>query len=99
MIETIEKQADSIEWVTPRPANWNEMTGEQQEAAIALQKRFYAAMHRTPEEIEESRRKFWEGVTPTRPLPEGKTLEDMFVGAIQDDRTDAEVVRLLEEID
>ncbi|MEI6431772.1 MAG: hypothetical protein WCP07_06300 [bacterium] len=99
MTETIEKAADAIEWVTPRPAHWNEMTGEQQEAAISLQKRFYAAMHRTPEEIEESRRKFWEGVTPARALPEGKTFEDVFVGAIKDDMTDAEVIRLLEELD
>ena len=90
---------ETIEWVTPRPANWDEMTNEQKEVAINLQRRFYAAMHRTPEQIAESRRKHWEGVPPPRPLPPGKTLEDVFVGAIKDDMTDAEVIRALEELD
>ena len=66
MTETIEKEANAIEWITPRPAHWSEMPDEEKAAAINLQKRFYAAMHRTPVEIEESRRKFWEGVTPAR---------------------------------
>ena len=75
------------------------MTEELQEAAINLQKRFYAAMHRTPEEIREAQRRALARMHPPRELPPGKTLEDVFVGAIKDNMTDEEVARALEELD
>ena len=55
--------------------------------------------NRTPEEIAEARAQSTAGFPPPRPLPPGKTLEDVFVGALPDDEDDAVIIALLEEMD
>ena len=62
------------------------------------ERRVHAAMHRTPEQMAEARRRAQEDVIPGRPLPPGKTLEDVFVGAIQDDMTEEEVIQALKDL-
>ena len=62
------------------------------------EKRVYAAMNRTPEQLAAARQLAEEHVIPGRPLPLGKTLEDVFVGAIQDDMTEEEFIRAVQDI-
>jgi hypothetical protein len=64
----------------------------------AWEKRVYAAINRTPEQLAEARRRAEEDIIPGRPLPPGKTLEDVFVGAIQDNMTEDEVIQALKDL-
>lgn len=60
---------------------------------------FIAKMkNRTPEEIEQVRALSMGGHTP-RPLPPGKTLEDVIVGALPDDEDDTVIIALIEDMD
>ena len=61
-------------------------------------RRVEAALNRTPEQIATARDRILALTPEPRPLPPGKTLEEVFVGAIPDDKTDEEVIRALQEI-
>ena len=54
--------------------------------------------NRTDEEIEEARRRLAEGSPPPRPIPEGKTLEDMVVGTWPGDETDEQINEALKRL-
>ncbi len=54
--------------------------------------------NRTPEEIEQTRRRLDAASRPPRPLPEGKTLSDMFCGTWPGDETDEEIAEALERL-
>ena len=54
--------------------------------------------NRTPEEIEETRRRLNAASRPPRPLPEGKTLSDMVCGTWPGDETDEEVAAALDRL-
>jgi hypothetical protein len=55
-------------------------------------------MNRTPEEIEADREKAFAASRPPRPLPPGKTLEDVVCGQWPGDETDDEIRDLLRKI-
>ncbi len=55
--------------------------------------------NRTPEEIEAARARSTSGFPPPRPLPPGKTLEDVIVGALADDEDDAVIIAALKDMD
>ena len=54
--------------------------------------------HRTPEEIEEARRRIDARSPPPRPLPPGKTLSDMVEGTWPGDETDEQIREALERL-
>ncbi len=54
--------------------------------------------HRTPEEIEETRRRVLEASRPPRDLPPGKTLADVVVGQWPGDETDEQIQEALERL-
>lgn len=66
--------------------------------AMGLEEYLTYMRNRTPEQIAAVRAAMYGSHTP-RPLPPGKTLEDVFVGALPDDLTDEEVEAALEEIE
>ena len=51
----------------------------------------YNGYNRTPEEVAENRRRTMSKGRPARPLPPGKTLEDVTVGIWPGDETDEQV--------
>ena len=64
----------------------------------ALDRAVAKMMNRTPEEIEATRARLFSEMEPPRPLPPGKTLEDMISGKWPGDETDEEVLRALEKL-
>ena len=64
-----------------------------------LEERIRAMLSRTPEQIAEARACIFAGSPEPRPLPPGKTLEDVIVGALPDDCTEEEILAALEEIE
>lgn len=50
-------------------------------------------LSRTPEQVREARARLFATARPARPLPPGKTLEDVVVGKWPGDETDHEVAR------
>lgn len=48
-------------------------------AMDSFERKVYAAMNRTPEQIEADQQETRQRLIPGRPLPPGKTLEDLFV--------------------
>lgn len=54
--------------------------------------------NRTPEEIEEVRRRLSALSRPPTPIPKGKTLEDMVVGTWPGDETDEQIREALEKL-
>ena len=67
-------------------------------AALSFEQRIDAMIHRTPEQITEARARVLAGSPEPRPLPRGKTLEDVIVGQLADDKNEAEVLAALEEL-
>lgn len=63
-----------------------------------VEERLDALMRRTPEEIAEDRRRILAKSRRARPLPPGKTLEDVIVGCLPDDMTDEEVRKALADL-
>jgi hypothetical protein len=56
-------------------------------------------LNRTPEQIAADRARILAGSPEPRPLPPGKTLEDVIVGALRDDDSEEEILAALEEIE
>ena len=54
--------------------------------------------NRTPQEITAARERAYAASTPPRPLPPGKTLEEVVAGQWPGDETDEEIRELLERI-
>lgn len=54
--------------------------------------------NRTPQQIAQARARVLAGSPEPRPLSPGKTLEDVIVGQLADDRSEAEILAALEEI-
>jgi hypothetical protein len=54
--------------------------------------------NRTPEQIAATRERLRVGTTPPRPLPPGKTLEDVIVGQVDFGVSDEELARILKEV-
>jgi hypothetical protein len=55
-------------------------------------------MNRTPEEILAARERAFAASTPPRPLPPGKTLEEVVCGQWPGDETDEEIRDLLRKL-
>lgn len=55
-------------------------------------------LSRTPEEIEQTRQRFFQEMETPRPLPEGKTLFDVICGKWPGDETDEEVFEALRKL-
>jgi hypothetical protein len=55
-------------------------------------------LNRTPEEIQAARERILANSQPPRPLPEGKTLEDVVCGTWPGDETDEEILDMLERL-
>ena len=55
-------------------------------------------INRTPEERAAARAKLLQARRPARPLPPGKTLEDVVLGQWPGDESDEEVARALERL-
>ena len=64
----------------------------------ALEEEIEWLTNRTPEEIEEARRRLNAASRPPRPLPEGKTLSDMVCGTWPGDETDEEIAEALQRL-
>lgn len=62
-----------------------------------LEERMQAWQNRSPEEIEAARAELELTVRKARPLPPGKTLEDVIVGQIPGDETEEEITALLKD--
>ncbi len=58
----------------------------------------YRWANRTPEQVLADRAEAMKYLKPARPLPPGKTLDDMVCGSWPGDETDEEVNRALEEL-
>ena len=71
---------------------------EEAEDPGALDRAVARMMNRTPEEIEATRAQLFAEMEPPRPLPPGKTLEDMISGKWPGDETEEEVLRALEKL-
>ena len=71
---------------------------EEAEDPGALDRAVAKMMNRTPEEVEATRARLFAEMEPPRPLPPGKTLEDMISGKWPGDETDEEVLRALERL-
>lgn len=54
--------------------------------------------NRTSEEIQAARERIWAKSPPPRPLPEGKTLEDVVQGTWPGNETDEEILEMLERL-
>ena len=56
------------------------------------------AMKRTPEEIAEAHSRMLQASPAPRPLPEGKSLEDVIMGQWPGDETDEQIFEALEKL-
>jgi hypothetical protein len=63
-----------------------------------LQKAIAKLLNRTPAEVEAARARLFKASRPPRPLPEGKTLEDILVGQWPGDETDEQVYEALRKL-
>jgi hypothetical protein len=63
-----------------------------------VEERLQAMMDRTPEEVAADRARLFAAARKARPLPPGKTLEDVVVGAIPGEETEEEIRAALEEL-
>lgn len=73
--------SDTTTYERPEPTYPNK-NGPQ--VAEDFERRVLKAMHRTPEGISEARRQMEPYFIPPRPLPPGKILEAVFVGAVKE---------------
>ncbi len=64
----------------------------------ALAKAIAKLLNRTPEEVEAARVRLFKSSRPPRPLPEGKTLEDVLAGQWPGDETDEQVYEALRKL-
>lgn len=64
---------------------------------LKLEDPLEALQNRTPEQIAEDRRRILANARKARPLPPGKTLEDVIVGALSDDKSEEEILLALAE--
>ena len=76
----------------------NGENGSETAAAHSFEQRISAMISRTPEQIAEARARVLAGSPEPRPLPPGKSLEEVIVGQLADDRSEAEVLAVLEEL-
>jgi len=63
-----------------------------------VEERLTAFERRTPEELARDRERIFAASRPPRPLPPGKTLEDVIVGALPDDKSEQEILEALAEL-
>lgn len=84
--------------MTTRAADTQPREDSEAAAALAFEQRINAMKRRTPEQIAEARARVLAGSPEPRPLPPGKTLEEVIVGQLADDRSEAEVLAALEEL-
>lgn len=63
-----------------------------------LEERIKAMRNRTPEQVAEVRERILATSRRARPLPLGKTLEDIIVGSLPDDKSEAEILAALDEL-
>lgn len=71
---------------------------ELQSTPQTLEERIQAWLNRSPEEIEAARAEVLAASRPPRPLPPGKTLEDVIVGQIPGDETEEELIAMLKDL-
>jgi len=71
---------------------------DKRNAEPTLEERLAAFERRTPEELARDRERIFAASRPARPLPPGKTLEDVIVGALPDDKTEEEIGEALAEL-
>jgi len=65
----------------------------------AVVRRAAAALNnRTPEQIAQDRARVFAAARPARPLPPGKTLEDVVVGKWPGDETEEQILAALDEL-
>lgn len=64
----------------------------------ALEKAVARLLNRTPQEVEAARARLFKASRPPRPLPEGKTLEDVLAGQWPGDETDEQVYEALRKL-
>jgi hypothetical protein len=79
--------------VQPTPAERKD-NGKSDELELAIQ-RF---KNRTEAEMLADRARILAACPAPRPLPEGKTLDDVFAGILKDNMTDEEVIAALAEL-
>ena len=77
----------------PRPDEGGEDTG-----GNTLEHAVAAMQNRTPEQIAATRARILALTPPPRPLPPGKTLEDVIVGKWPGDETDEQIQAALDEL-
>ena len=66
---------------------------------LTFEEKVQAVLNRTPEEREAMHRQARANIRPGRPLPEGKTWQDVFVGCMADIEADEkEILKALEEL-
>lgn len=65
---------------------------------FALDRAIERMKNRTPEEIEETRKRIFAASKPPRPLPEGKTIFDVLCGKWPGDETDEEIEEALRKL-
>ena len=78
--------------LTPNPPEAGEERVDQLELAIRR------LQNRTEEEILETRARILAACPPPRPLPPGKTLNDVIEGTWPGDETDEEIYQMLEDL-
>lgn len=76
----------------------SDFNGADTDDPAALVRAVAAMTNRTPEEIEAARARLFAKSRPPRPLPEGKTLQDVLSGQWPGDETDEEVYEALRKL-
>jgi hypothetical protein len=76
----------------------SDVNGADTDDPEALARAVAAMTNRTPEEIEAARTRLFAQSRPPRPLPEGKTLQDVLSGQWPGDETDEEVYEALRKL-
>lgn len=63
-----------------------------------LEQQVHAWLNRTPEEVEAGRAELLASSREPRPLPPGKTLEEVVVGQVPGSETEEEIIALLKDL-
>jgi len=77
---------------------WLRRLAEKEAGTDPLDDAVRAYLNRTPEQIAAAREAVMRTALPPRPLPPGKTLEDVVVGMWPGDETDEEIFAALERL-
>ena len=90
--------ADYAGALLERDVKEKESSFETDEDPHALERAIERMKNRTPEEVEETRKRILEASRPARPLPEGKTIFDVICGQWPGDETDEEIAEALRKL-